>query len=160
MKASRHSRRWLNSLFVVTFSGLMLSVSCAQPSTAPTGVALTSPSAFSASGTEAKPGSSYDASGTWSGVISGDLNGSGTLTLAQDSHGNISGTDDGGHVYTFKHLGPGSYKLSVVSPEPCPTDLSGSAQLDTVTNTIVAHISGIAECLPNIVNLTITITKP
>ncbi len=152
MKASSRSRLRFISLLVVPVSVLVLTVACAQSGNTESGGALMSPSALS-------PGSSYDATGPWYGVITGDIGGSGTLALVQDSHGNISGEDDGGHVYTFKHQGPGDYKASVFSPAPCPTDVSGSAQLDALANTITAEVSGTAACLPNVLNFTITLTK-
>jgi len=143
--------------------GLFLAVGCAQSGTGQNAGALMAPTSISSAGaeTQAKPGSSYDATGSWSLVITGDIGGSGTGTFVQDSKGNISGTDEGGHVYSFKHQSSNSYKLTVIGGDPsCLADVAGTAQLDTTTNTIVAPVSGTVACVSSsILNFTMTFTR-
>jgi hypothetical protein len=93
----------------------------------------------------AGPGANYDASGSWHFVVreprAGER-GEFDAVLHQDANGNITFIEpDGGLLITLTRLGSGngrviSYKLSASREEsPCTFEVSGTATLDTKTDT-------------------------
>ncbi len=159
MNALLPSKPWLG-IMLVTLVG---TAGCAQ-SGAANSVSLTAPSSASNSAAalpiqpQVAPGASYDATGSWFGVltlVNGTPFGSGTLALVQDADGNIVGTgvpaNEDPHTYTFTRVsargGTIVYRSSITAPAPgpsgCATDVSGVAELNIGTNTIEAHrVSG------------------
>jgi hypothetical protein len=112
----------------------------------------------------AGPGASYDATGSWHLVATEGPNGpiltEGDADLTQNSDGTITFGDDTA-LFTFTPRGPGTgrmipYDLSAFGPivlpnSPCETKISGTARLDTQTDTItVAHFSGVEDDCTNV----------
>ena len=148
------------------FQGLGLSlliagtVSCAQSGTgvpaSPTAPSLefgARAASASPSSTTARlgPGASYDGSGSWHFIITrraenelSTFEFDGTFT--QDPDGNLHLTEDNTQI-TLTRRGSGlriPYDMSVFeSHQICNTELSGSAQIDTVTNTLRGRVRGL-----------------
>jgi len=159
MDTSIRSRRWLGAIVVVTLSSVTLSLSCAQPGSGERG-GLTAPSVQSGGAqTQAKPELTYDASGIWNGVFSGEISGSGCISVTQDSHGDLSAIEvnntgnpePSSHTYTFKRQGSSKknvvdYKVTIVGAAgfTCVDDVSGTAQFNTTDpQSITAQLSGL-----------------
>ena len=121
--------------------------------------------------TLAAPAASYDATGSWHFKATERtannqvFHDEGDSTFTQDQDGNIQILINGDTTpITLTRLGSGrtiAYRLSVFETHPrCNTDFSGTAQIDTVTNTLQAHFNGIeAELDCSHVELTLTATK-
>jgi hypothetical protein len=122
--------------------------------------------------TRAGPGASYNATGSWHLVISerphGDAFPIGDVDLTQHSDGTITFRDDTA-TFTFTPRGSGTgriipYDLSAFGPivlpnSPCETRLSGTAMLDTQTDTItVPRVSGVEDDCEN-VSVSATFTR-
>jgi hypothetical protein len=109
-------------------------------------------SAVSGATLSAAPGASYDASGSWHLIIDETVAGQdhheeSDVTFVQDPHGNITITEIPSVTLLRHSVGKKIlYKMTVFEPHPsCNTDLSGTAQIDTTTNTFDAKLSGIEE---------------
>ena len=111
---------------------------------------LTAPSSLESGATHVGPGASYDASGLWRVTVTQrNLTDNQVQTfefdsvITQDTDGNLRGSDG----VTLTRLASGlivAYKISAFESHPsCNTELSGSAQIDTRTNTLTAHLSGL-----------------
>jgi len=141
--------RWLGvMLFSICLAG------CSQPAGGDLALPI-SPSAVSAgpsasvpSGEVARlgPGASYDPTGIWHFVVSdvhGEVQETFDADMHQDADGNLSFIDDDGNLITLRRLGTGvvsTYRLSFVSDEePCDFKVSGTARLDTRTETITIN---------------------
>lgn len=116
--------------------------------------------------------SSYDANGPWFGefFVGAQRIGEGTHIFTQSPSGNLTAVgseppDDperDWRTYSFKRIGRPNgtvrnYRLTIAGQgptEPCATDLSGHAQLNTLTNRIEGAATGV---LPNCAEATISI---
>jgi hypothetical protein len=128
-------------------------VGCAQ--SAPTSPSQTGSSEdLSVTAQAAAPGASYNGSGSWhfqatsrwqNGAV---FNDEGDATFTQDVDGNLHATA-GNTQLTLKRLGSGrtiAYRMSVLEPHTgCNTEYSGSAQINTATNTLQAKLAGIEQ---------------
>jgi hypothetical protein len=145
----------VGTVFVVGCSQMGQSTSPTAPSsalTAPTSLAGGTSVSLSQSSRVAQlgPGASYDATGSWHFVTTdqrtGEVLGVCDAFLTQDSDGNISFTDCGGHPVSITRVGSGrtlAYKTSAsFAASPCNVNISGTTQVDTTTNTGVTHLSG------------------
>ena len=114
------------------------------------GASLTAPSSLESGATHLGPGASYDASGLWRVTVTQrNLTNNQVQTfefdsvITQDTDGNLQSSDG----VTMTRLASGlriAYKISAFESHPsCNTELSGSAQIDTATNTLTAHLSGL-----------------
>jgi hypothetical protein len=111
---------------------------------------VTSPSSLvgGASGTQAGPGASYDATGLWQFVITdihGEVDEIFDANVSQDGEGNLSFVDDDGNLITLTRLGTGvviTYRLELTGDDtPCDFRFKGTARLDTRTNTMTVNVA-------------------
>jgi hypothetical protein len=152
MSLSSLSTRWFG-VFLLSIVG---TAGCAQPGTgipaSPMAPSLASGSVSSAA-TSLAPGASYDGSGLWHLIYVGrNLTDHQVLTLeldatfTQDANGNLHASEDI-TVVTLTRRGSGrtiTYDMSVFESHPsCNTELSGTAEIDTSTNTLKAQLNGI-----------------
>jgi hypothetical protein len=147
MRVSTPPARWF-SFFLLLIAG---TIGCAAPGT---GVPASPTAPTLASGaTNLGPGASYDGSGLWhANITQRNLTTNEVLTFefdiafTQDTDGNLHASDDG-TVATLTRRGSGlriAYDMSVFESHPsCNTQMSGSAQIDTATNTLTAKLSGL-----------------
>ena len=150
MGRSNRSLRW----FGVPLLAFLSSLGCAQPGdigssrTAPLG-----PSALQSdiATTAARPGISYDATGTWHEVVTvfrGNVQGEAVDVEVTDTDGTLTHCGEcEGELWTFspRAVTPNSiiYEVTVTADDvpPC-AHISGQAQLNIATETITGTISG------------------
>jgi len=158
----------LRSLTVLA-AFLALCAACTANSPNPLSPAAAGPGFQSAAG--GGP-SSYDATGLWFGTffVGTQQIGEGTHAFTQSPSGSMvavgtEAPDDperDHRVYTFKRIGSPNgtvrtFRLTIAGQgpdEPCATDLSGQAQLNTQTNMIEGTATGV---IPNCATATVTI---
>ncbi len=142
-------RASLTAVVVVLVATLFV-VGCTQSTSS-----SVAPSAVTApTSAQAAPGASYDGSGSWhfhatarwqNGVV---FNDEGDATFTQDVDGNLHATIDNSQI-TLTRRGSGrtiAYQMSVFeSHTGCNTELSGSARINTATNTLQAELAGIEQ---------------
>jgi hypothetical protein len=99
------------------------------------------------------PGASYNGAGLWHATITQRNltdNQANTfnfdIVFTQDAEGNLHASDEI-TVITLTRLGSGlkiAYHFSAFEAHPsCNTELSGTAVIDTVTNTLTGHVNGL-----------------
>lgn len=147
----------VGTAFVVGCSQIGQSTSPTAPSsalTAPTSLAGGTSASLSQSSVftpMARPAPSYNATGLWHEVITdlrtGEVLEEVNTVLTQDADGNITHCGEcEGELWTFTRLSssPGRilYTVSIFGEgSPCNLDASGSAQLNTTTNTITGRVA-------------------
>jgi hypothetical protein len=138
--------------------GVMLIVVCLAGCSQPAGgdlalpispsAVLAGPSASLPAGDIARlgPGASYNATGIWHFVVSnvhGEVDETFDVDMHQDADGNLSFIDDDGNLINLTRLGSGvvvTYRLSFISDEePCDFKVTGTARLDTRSETITIN---------------------
>ena len=156
-----HVVRRLGVLLLTTVSATacaQFGTSDAALPTAPSAVLSETPSGAGTIRTMVAPWLPYDATGSWHLVATapnGTILDEGDVDLTQHSDGTITFSDDVS-VFTFTSRGGGprrtiALRLSVYGPivlpnSPCETKISGTAFLDTQTDTIeVTRFSGVED---------------
>jgi len=145
MFAPNLSRRSIGALLLATAA----TVACAQSGTTSSS-SFTAPSTLSSEAV--KPGDSYNIAGSWHFIATdqrtGDVRTAFDADLTQDASGNASFVVPPGVVVTLTRHGNGptiTYKIAAfgATTVPCQVDLSGTAHVDTATNTGTGTLSGI-----------------
>jgi hypothetical protein len=147
MGMSTHARRRFGVLLLM----IVATVGCAQFG-GENAALPTAPSSLSEgpSARMAGPGVSYDATGSWHAVV---IDQRSPDTIAEEFNADLTQDADGtitflrfGAPQVLTRKGTGliiTYDVSIfVASSPCNFDLSGTARLDTRTNTITARVVG------------------
>jgi hypothetical protein len=156
-------------LFAVLISAAAVGAACSQSPRSP----LSPVSATSSSSTAVHAGpQAYDATGLWFGTffVGEQQIGEGVHAFTQSPSGSLvavgtEAPDDperDHRTYTFKRVGSPhgaarTFRLTIAGQgpdEPCATDLSGHAQLNTGTDVIEGTATGV---IPNCATATVTI---